>query len=119
MKMIVIQLYIVLCLISCHPFHPLTHVNTTKNGNKEGVWLESDTLCNSINTVSVSMYRRGIKNGKHICFYPNGLVEKKGHYKNGIKNGKWYFYFADGSGPNILKYLPTDTIVVKIINARW
>jgi hypothetical protein len=120
-KMLIIQVCLILSLYfnSCASFCLLSHTNISKNGAKEGVWIEADTAQNGFNIISISVYKHGIKNGKHISYYTNGIVEKKGHYKKGIRNGKWYFYYPDGSGPNILKYSPTDTTVVRIINPRW
>lgn len=120
-KRITAQLCLVLLLLfaSCNSFYSLSRMNISKKGQKEGLWIEPDTAQNKLKIISISMYKNGIRDGKYISYYFNGGIEKKGRYKKGIKNGKWYFYYYGGSGPSILKYSPTDTSVVRIINPRW
>ncbi len=44
--------------------------------------------------------KNGKRNGKYICYYPNGQLSEKGSFKNNKMNGKFSAYYPNG---NILK----------------
>jgi hypothetical protein len=121
-KNVICLLAIMFCLFffSCSTYHSAHNINRTRRGEKTGSWIEQDTADNSLSIIAINKYKHGIKHGKHIAWYAsNGVICQKGHYKKGRRNGRWCFYFANGCGPNILRYTRTDTAVVRIINPRY
>jgi antitoxin component YwqK of YwqJK toxin-antitoxin module len=67
--------------------------NKDINGQRSGIW--TSYYENGIKW-SETYYRKGLKDGHSITFYPNGQVRFIGEYKNDEKYGEWTFNNEDG-----------------------
>lgn len=119
--------------------------NQTKNNLREGLWIETVELSNTITIKSKGRYKKGepVKTWK---YYKNNLIEKKEKYKgdmsyitfyyeNGKKQsegktkfviaekethwfytGKWFFYDESGKLNSIKYYENGEKISEEIVN---
>lgn len=63
------------------------------NGKRSGLWVSYYE--NGIKW-SETYYRKGLKDGHSLTFYPNGQVRFIGEYKEDVKTGDWVFNNEDG-----------------------
>ncbi|HON18425.1 MAG TPA: hypothetical protein PK990_04570 [Salinivirgaceae bacterium] len=64
-----------------------------KNGKRDGKW---ESFYEKGAPWSVGFYTDGVRNGRSLIYYPNGVFMMNGYYKNDIKDSIWYNFSETG-----------------------
>lgn len=78
------------------------------NDEREGLFVEYDTLGNVLKTES---YRRDTLNGAYSSYWPNGTVKETGNYNRGSKTGEWISHYESGKLAVSEKYTEDSKLV--------
>jgi antitoxin component YwqK of YwqJK toxin-antitoxin module len=79
-----------------HPNGNISSKGTYINQMKEGEWKFFSSIIKG-NIISEEHYKRNLKNGPSLKFYPDSTVAEKLNYINDIRQGEWIRYYPNGS----------------------